>query len=175
MNRLDEIRRYMENYIQDKADENITAEIDCLNTTSSKAKDKLISRIRQAFVHSAVEADKIMICYLHSSIAEGKCELCFIPFKDNPFIIMPEKEVYMEYSEFLKFTVVENSYWEKIVRTKYIQLRSYEIEEIRREYMFKYSLGIEKVLSRIFDDEGNIGVYFGAYMGEIKEIGRISI
>lgn len=176
MNRLDEIRYYMENYIQDKADESITAEIEYLNTTLNEIRGKLTSRIRQAFENSTMETDKIMICYLHSAIAEGKCELCLIPFKDNPFIRIPENEVYMEYSEILKFTFVENSYWEKIMRKKFIQLLSYEIEEIRREYLYKYSAEIGEILDSIFDgDEGNIRVYFGAYMGEIKEIGRISI
>lgn len=176
MNRLDEIRCYMENYIKDKADESIAAEIEYLNTALNEVKGKLIFRIRQAFENSTMETDKIVICYLHSAIAEGKCELCLIPFKDNPFIIMPENEVYMEYSEILKLVVVENSYWEKIMRKKFIQLLSYEIEEIRREYLYRYSAGIGEILNRIFDgDDGNIRVFFGAYMGEIKEIGRILI
>lgn len=60
MNRLDEIRYYMENYIQDKADESITAEIEYLNTTLNEIRGKLTSRIRQAFENSTMETDKIM-------------------------------------------------------------------------------------------------------------------
>ena len=176
MHRLDEIRSYMENCIKEQVENSISAEREYLNNASSEVKNKLVFKIRQVLKNSGGNAQNVMVCYLYSSIAEEKCELCLFSFKDFPFIIMPENETYMDYSEILKLHVVSMEYLKKEIRKKFVQLCPYEIEEIRREFMYRYSAGIGKLLRSVLNnEEGNIRVFFGTYMGEYEEIGRVLV
>lgn len=168
MNRLDEIRSHMEEYIKEQV-EKIH-----LNSISSEVKNVLMHKIKQ-ILDSSDSNDKIMICYLHSSIAEEKCELCLFAFKEAPFIVMPENELYVDYSEILNLPVDITECLEKEIRKKFVRLCPYEIEEIRREFMFRCSADIGRLLKGVFKEEGNIQIFFGAYMGEYEEIGRTFI
>ena len=176
MDRLDEIRCYMEKYIAEQVDISIAAEKKYMSQHVDRIKDKLTVRIRQTLDASARETDKIIICYLYSSIAIGKNELCLIPFGKRPFIEKPENEIYMDYSEILNLAIVNEAEMEKEMRKKFIRILPYEIEEIRREFMYGYSYRIGELLSGILSDgEEGIRIFFGTYMGEAAEIGRITV
>lgn len=176
MNRLNEIRDYMEKYIAENVAISIAEEQKYLSEQVNQAKDRLIIRISQALETSAERMDKVVICYLLSSIAIGKYEFCIIPFEEKPFISKPENDIYMDYSELFRLTILSEADLEKEMRKKFIRILPYEIEEIRREFLYRYSERTGELLSSILDSTaGGIKVFFGAYMGEIREIGRIAI
>ena len=62
MNRLNEIRSYMEKYIAENVDISIAEEQRYLSGQVNQAKDRLIIRISQALEASAERKDKVVIC-----------------------------------------------------------------------------------------------------------------
>ena len=64
----------MEKYIAENIDISIAEEQRYLSGQVNQAKDRLIIRISQALEASAERKDKVVICYLLSSIAIGKYE-----------------------------------------------------------------------------------------------------
>ena len=166
MNRIENIKKYAEEYIINSI--NLQMEIDrkYLCRHANEVKNGLALKMNQ-ILRQNKGIDKITICYLYSSIAMKKHELCLIPFADIPFVEWPESEI-------LKTSIIEEKYFERILREKFVQLLPYEVEEIRREYMCLYSEKIGELLSEILNDsESGVRIFYGAYMDEIKEIGRI--
>lgn len=175
MDRLSELKDYMEEHILDRINAHITAEQKYMYQNADEVKNRIILKIRK-IQSGNKEVDKVIICYLYSSIAMKKNELCLIPFANLPFAEQPENEVYMAYSEILKTPFMEEKYFERILREKYVQLLPYEVEEIRREYMYRYSEKIGDLLSELLSScESGIRVFYGAYMEKVKEIGRVAL
>ena len=173
MNRIGEIKKYAEEYIIGSIYSHIEEDRKYLYQHADEVKSALALRMRQILSNDK-GINKVVICYLYSSIAMKRQELCIIPFMDMPFVMQLENEIYIEYSEILGYSIMEEDHLERILRNKFVQLLPYEIEEIIREYMYRYSEKIGELLSEILcGGEEGIKVFFGSYMGEVKEIGRI--
>lgn len=175
MNRIGEIKKYMEEYITSSINFHMEEERKYLRQHADEVKSALAFRIRHILCNDR-GINKVIICYLYSSIAMKGQELCMLPFTDMPFAVQPENEIYIECSEILGYSIKEEEHLERMVRNKFVQLLPYEIEEIKREYMYRYSERIGELLGEILcEGEEGIEIFFGSYMGEVKEIGRIEL
>lgn len=174
MNRLNNIKENMEPWIKQKVDASINAEMEYIEQHLNKVREDFIDKIMQIIETGNPTIDQLIICYLSSSIAIKKYELCLIPFKGMPFIQKLHNEIYIEYPDLFKPLLSIENELEEVMRKNFVHILPYEVEEIRRDCMNRYGHQLREIFCRIFNTtKGNIQVYFGIFMGDVWEVGRI--
>ena len=139
------------------------------------------SQVKEAInsLRTKIEADdaSIVISYLRSSYITEKHLFKVTIYENEPFINEPTLYKLVDLTPLYKQIPEKIDKYSRKIRSKFIRVLPYEVEEIRRFYMerlYKDSwIFFEKAISKTEVDDGRIPVYFGEELGSIKKIGGI--
>ncbi|MCM1425657.1 MAG: hypothetical protein NC118_03550 [Eubacterium sp.] len=171
MDRLEKMRITMKECFE----QNIDLSIKETDVYIQENLEKIINRIAEdvnSFLQNVVtKKNKIAICYLYSSVLDESDELCLLAFDIDPFIDGIDNMIYVNIPELFHFAKEKIPYLEQELHNHFIRILSYEKEEVKREYMYKYTNQIKGFIYLIFKNcIFNMPIFVGPYMGELEEI-----
>ncbi len=171
MDRLKDMRDFMEDYFEQNIKLSRSETEKNLRKNFGQINVRIMEEVRTFIECKNNKVNKIAICYLLSSILDESDELCLIGFESNPFVDGIENMLYVSVPELFIFAREKIPKIYQELQNHFIGVLSYEKEEIKREYMYRYCDNLNDLIRLIFQNSFCEFCFFvGAYMGDIELI-----
>lgn len=172
-NRIKDMELTFENDLNDLLKNRLVQINNNYNNDKEETKKNFLEVLQEL---DSLKEGTIVISYLRSSFITQNHEFYISCYSGEPFVEECPDGVF--YSLKTYFKEIEDDYLilEKLVKSKFIQVFSWELEEIRRNYMERVYAGCIKLFCDIFlklDTKIRSKIYYGEYMSRIVQISTV--